>query len=140
MASSLRFPWVSFRSPRTLLRSRTVTTTATSLQCPLVDCQQRRAKLKQIKENMLRLHRAAGHTSFENLARLLQRRGCPEWAVELAKGLTCDDCSEVRRQAGPPAASAEPPPSLWEVLGMDVFEIEYKKDGRKHEGEGAVDD
>ncbi|CAE7726305.1 GIP, partial [Symbiodinium sp. CCMP2592] len=59
------------------------------------------AKLKQIKDSMLRLHR----------------------------GLTCDGCSEVRRQAGPPAASAEPPPSLWEVLGMDVFEVEYKKDG-----------
>ena len=84
-------------------------------------------KLKEIQENMLRLHRAAGHTSFENLARLLQRRGCPDWAVQVARGLQCDDCTEVRRQAGPPAASAEPPPCLWEVLGMDVMEVEYKK-------------
>ncbi|CAE7194809.1 GIP [Symbiodinium natans] len=89
------------------------------------------AKLKQVKENMLRLHRAAGHTSFENLARLLQRRGCPEWAVKMARELTCVDCAEVRHQHGPPAASAEPPPALWETLGMDVFEYEYKRNGTR---------
>ena len=88
------------------------------------------ARLRQVKENMMRLHRAAGHTSFENLARLLQRRGSPEWAVELARSLSCDDCAEVRRQTGPPLASAEQPPSLWEILGMDVFEYEYKLEGK----------
>ena len=88
------------------------------------------ARLRQVKDNMMRLHRAAGHTSFENLAQLLQRRGSPDWAVALARSLTCDDCSEVRRKIGAPPATAEPPPALWETLGLDVFETEYTdKDG-----------
>ena len=88
------------------------------------------ARLRQVKDNTMRLRRAAGHTSFENLAQLLQRRGSPDWAVALARSLTCDDCSEVKRKIGALPASAEPPPALWETLGLHVFEIEYvDKDG-----------
>ena len=64
------------------------------------------AKLRHVKDYMMRLRRAAGHTSFENLAQLLQRRGSPDFAlIELARSLTCKDCAEVKRKIGAPPAS-----------------------------------
>ena len=73
-------------------------------------------RLQQVKDMMLRVHKASGHTSMENLSRLLLRRGAPEWAVSLAKELSCPDCAEAKRKIGPPQASLEEPAGLWEVL------------------------
>ncbi|CAE7817945.1 RE1 [Symbiodinium sp. CCMP2592] len=84
-------------------------------------------KLSEITDMMLRIHRASGHTSMENLAKLLQRRGAPGWAVEMARSLECCDCQEAQRIKGPPPSSLEDPPGLWEVLHMDVFEVDYKE-------------
>eukprot|EP00439_Symbiodinium_sp_Y106_P048762 s3212_g6.t1 len=85
-------------------------------------------RLQQIKEMMIRVHKASGHTSMESLSRLLLRRGAPEWAVSLAKTLSCPDCAEARRKTGPPHASVDEPAALWEVLGLDVFEYEHVVD------------
>ena len=41
-------------------------------------------RLEAIKQMMLRVHRAAGHPGFSNLQRLLEARGSPRWAIELA--------------------------------------------------------
>ena len=82
-------------------------------------------RLQQVKEMMLRVHRASGHSSLDNLARLLLRRGAPEWAVSLARTLSCAECEESKRKVGPPQASLEEPAALWEVLGLDVFEVEH---------------
>ena len=65
-----------------------------------------------MKEMMLRVHKASGHTSMENLSRLLLRRGAPEWAVSLARELSCPDCVEARRKTGPPDVSLEEPAGL----------------------------
>ena len=82
-------------------------------------------RLQQVKDMMLRVHKASGHTSMENLSRLLLRRGAPEWAVSMAKELSCPDCAEAKRKVGPPQASLDEPAGLWEVLGLDVFEYEH---------------
>ena len=84
-------------------------------------------RLAQVKDLMMRIHRASGHSSFSNLAKMLERRGSPPWAVDLANSLTCSECLEARRPTGAPTASLDEPASLWEVLGMDVFEWEYRQ-------------
>lgn len=45
-------------------------------------------KLEGIRQTMLRIHRASGHTSMSNLEKLLKARGAPKWATEMAK--TCN--------------------------------------------------
>ncbi|CAE7836823.1 GIP [Symbiodinium sp. CCMP2592] len=87
-------------------------------------------RLAMVRDLMMRIHRASGHASFSNLAKLLERRGSPKWAVEMAAEMTCPDCAETRRPPGAPVASADEPASLWEVLGADVFEYEFVKDGK----------
>ena len=87
-------------------------------------------RLQQIKEMMIRVHKASGHTSMESLSRLLLRRGAPEWAASLAKTLSCPDCAEAKRKTGPPHASVDEPAALWEVLGLDVFEYEHVVDSQ----------
>ena len=74
---------------------------------------------------MMRLHRALGHTSFTNLAKLLQRRGAPAWAVTMARGLQCPACIESSKPLPSPPASTSPP-GLYEIVGTDVFEYTYK--------------
>ena len=88
-------------------------------------------KLEEVKSALLRMHRAAGHTSFESLARLLEKRKAARWASELARELRCADCEESRRISPAPPASTEDPPALWEVLGMDVFEHEFSQNGSR---------
>ena len=88
-------------------------------------------KLEEVKSQLMRMHRAAGHTSFEALARLLQKRNAAEWACDLARELRCPDCEESRRITPAPPASTESPPTLWEYLGMDVFEYEFERDGSR---------
>ncbi|CAE7034155.1 unnamed protein product [Symbiodinium sp. CCMP2592] len=63
-------------------------------------------KLEEIKQMVLRLHRSSGHSSFVRIAKLLERRGAPSWAIELTKSMG--------------------PPLLWEICGTDVFEYAFK--------------
>ena len=90
-------------------------------------------KLDEVKAQMMRMHRAAGHSSFESLARLLEKRQAAK-SVELARELRCSDCEESRRITPAPPASTEEPPQLWEYLGMDVFEHEFEEDGSQRKG------
>ena len=90
-------------------------------------------KLDEAKAQMMRMHRAAGHSSFESLARLLEKRQAAK-SVELARELRCSDCEESRRITPAPPASTEEPPQLWEYLGMDVFEHEFEEDGSQRKG------
>ena len=62
-------------------------------------------RLEQIKQQMLRVHRASGHTSFQNLQRFLRPRGAPDWAVTLSGSLQCKECQEARRPRPHPPAS-----------------------------------
>lgn len=44
-------------------------------------------KKESIKQLMLRVHRACGHSGKSSLARLLKARQAPGWALELASKL-----------------------------------------------------
>ena len=54
------------------------------------------------------------------------QRGAASWTVDLARSLTCPDCLESSRISPAPPASGDPPPALWERLGMDIFEYEFR--------------
>ena len=82
-------------------------------------------RLEAIKQMMLRVHRASGHSGFSNLQKLLEARGSPKWAVELAGTLTCPECQEAAKPALKPPAGTEDGPALFEMLGTDVFEFEH---------------
>ena len=84
-------------------------------------------KLEQIKQQMLRVHRASGHASFQNLQRLLRARGAPDWAVTLAGSLQCKECQESKLPRPPPPASAGEEPRLFEILGTDVFDYVHEE-------------
>ena len=81
-------------------------------------------QLDNIRQMMLRIHRASGHSSFGNLKKLLQMRGAPDWAVELASKMECPDCIESRLPKPRPPASTGELPALMEQIGADAFEYE----------------
>lgn len=81
-------------------------------------------QLDNIRQMMLRIHRASGHSSFGNLKKLLQMRGAPDWAVELASKMECPDCVESRLPKPKPPASTGEMPALMEQIGTDAFEYE----------------
>ena len=85
-------------------------------------------KLESIKQTMLRIHRASGHSSMANLQKMLRMRKAPEWAVALAGELQCPACVEAKKPKPPPTASLEDMPGLFEQVGTDVFELEFQDD------------
>ena len=91
-------------------------------------------KLEAIKQMMLRVHRASGHSGFSNLQRLLEARGSPKWAVELAGTLQCPECKEAAKPKLVPPASTGEEPGLFEIVGVDAFEYEDEKGSKKRHG------
>ena len=81
-------------------------------------------KLEAVKQMMLRVHRASGHSGMSNLVQLLKARGAPPWALELASRLRCPECEEAAKPLPRPPASLGETPGMFEVLGTDVFEFE----------------
>ena len=81
-------------------------------------------RLEAIRQSMLRIHRASGHTSMQNLEKMLRARQAPTWVLDLARNLQCPDCVEARKPRPPPPSSLESSPGLFEQLGTDVFEVE----------------
>ena len=88
--------------------------------------------LENIKSQMLRVHKASGHTSFANLQRLLRARQAPPWAVALAGQMKCPDCAEAKLPASAPVASLHETPGLFEIIGSDVFEFEHESKKYKY--------
>ena len=91
-------------------------------------------KLEAVKQMMLRVHRASGHSGFSNLQRLLEARGSPRWAIELAGTLVCPECQESALPRPRPPASLEEEPKMFEVVGTDIFEYEDETDKKKYKG------
>ena len=91
-------------------------------------------RLEAVKQMMMRVHRAAGHTGMSNLQRLLEARGSPRWAIELAGTLVCPECQEASRPGLKPPASTQEEHGLFEVLGTDIFEYEDDRNKKKYKG------
>ena len=81
-------------------------------------------KLEEIKQTMLRVHRAAGHTGMSSLVQLLRAKCAPGWALEIAQNLRCPECVEASKPRPHPPASTGEEPKVFEYLGTDVFEFE----------------
>ena len=73
-----------------------------------------------------RFHRAAGHPTSKNLARMLQDAGVEKWKVKEALSFKCPYCEEARLGGTSskqiPPASLRPLPRAWEQVGLDIGE------------------
>ena len=83
-------------------------------------------EVKKWKVKLVRFHKAAGHPSARNLARMLADAQVDKWKVRLALQFKCDTCEELRpggqsSKQIPPAAMKELP-EAWEHVGVDVGE------------------
>eukprot|EP00913_Durusdinium_trenchii_P034780 g32534.t2 len=55
-------------------------------------------------------------------------RKAPDWAVELSKEIKCPDCEEAKKPRPAPPSSTKDLPGLFEMVGTDVFEVEFHDD------------
>ena len=78
------------------------------------------------KVKLMKLHKAAGHPTSRNMARMLSDAQAPRWKVRMALSFSCPVCQEVRPGGSSsgqvPPGSMRPMPTAWEHLGMDVGE------------------
>ena len=76
--------------------------------------------------HLMKYHRAAGHPSNYNLARILRDAGRAFWQVRAAMDLKCDECAALKLGGSSsgkvPPASMRPMPRAWECVGMDCTE------------------
>lgn len=80
------------------------------------------------KVQLVRFHRAAGHPTSRNMARMLADAQLPRWKIQECLSYKCPVCEEVKpggissKQISP--ASVHELPEPWEHLGIDVAEWE----------------
>ena len=87
------------------------------------------AQERQMWEAKLaRLHRAGGHPTSRNMARMLRDAQLPRWKIQMALDYKCSACEESRLGSQSskqvPPASTRPLPLAWEQVTMDVSEWE----------------
>ncbi|CAE7581414.1 Smyd3, partial [Symbiodinium sp. CCMP2456] len=80
-----------------------------------------------------KFHRAAGHPSNRNLARIIKDAGHPEWKIEVARQFSCPTCQSVKpggTSSGKiPPASTHAQYGAWEAVAVDSGE--WVPPGRK---------
>ena len=73
-----------------------------------------------------RFHKAAGHPTNRNLARIIKDAGHPEWKVEAAKRFYCPSCESLRpggvSSGQVPPASTHSQFQAWEAVAVDSAE------------------
>ena len=81
------------------------------------------AEVERIRALLHKVHRAAGHPSNANLARLIAERGYPNWVIQEARKLECPACVEAKqgeRHKIPVNLDTRVGP--WDCVGLDAFE------------------
>ena len=80
-----------------------------------------------------KFHRAAGHPSNRNLARIIKDAGHPEWKIEIAQRFSCPTCKSLKpggTSSGKiPPASTHTQYGAWEAVAVDSGE--WVPPGRK---------
>ena len=78
------------------------------------------------RAQVARFHRAAGHPTNRNLAKIIKDAGHPEWKVQVALNHDCPTCQSLRPGG---TSSGQIPPAAthsmykaWEAVGADVGE------------------
>ena len=73
-----------------------------------------------------KLHKAAGHPTSRNMARMLSDAQVAKWKIKMALEYQCPTCKELlpggESSGQVPPGSLRPLPQAWEHLGMDVGE------------------
>ena len=89
-------------------------------------------KREQARSMLHKLHRAAGHPTNKNLARLCKDRRLPPWVIEEARNLKCQSCTESLR-----GSQKIIPRSLgdcarpWQFVAMDAFDLSFPAQRQK---------
>ena len=83
-------------------------------------------EIDQWETQLLRFHKASGHPSNRNLARILKEAGKPAWQVDQAMQLRCSACESIKpggsSSGNVPPAATSPLPRAWSTVLMDVGE------------------
>ena len=78
------------------------------------------------KAKLMRFHRAAGHPTARNLARMLHDAQVDKWKVKMALSFKCPTCEELKPGGSSskqiPPSSVRALPEAWQHLGVDVGE------------------
>ncbi|CAK9022651.1 unnamed protein product [Durusdinium trenchii] len=81
---------------------------------------------KQWMARVAHFHKAAGHPTNKNLAKLIKNAGQPAWKSELALEHKCPACEAIRpggtSSKNIPPASTHSMWSAWQAVGMDTAE------------------
>ena len=83
-------------------------------------------ELQQWEAQVAKFHKAAGHPTNRNLARIVKDAGHPQWKIEVALRHQCPACASLK--AGGTSSAQVPPASThamyaaWEAVGVDSGE------------------
>ena len=83
-------------------------------------------ELKKWKARLAHFHKAAGHPTARNLARLVREAGGPLWKIQAALEHTCETCKALKpggtSSGQVPPAATHALPRAWECIGLDTSE------------------
>ena len=83
-------------------------------------------ELKKWKARLAHFHKAAGHPTARNLARLVREAGGPLWKIQVALEHTCETCKALKpggtSSGQVPPAATHALPRAWECIGLDTSE------------------
>ena len=81
---------------------------------------------QQWEAKIAKFHRAAGHPTNKNLARIVKDGGHPEWKVQVALNHRCPGCESLKQGGSSsgqvPPASTIPMYQAWEAITADAAE------------------
>ena len=85
------------------------------------------------RSGQLKFHKAAGHPTNRNLARIVHDAGHPQWKVDVASEFECPTCQSLKsggtRSGRIPPASTHAQYAPWEAVAIDA--AEWVPPGRK---------
>ena len=88
--------------------------------------------LERARSMLHKLHRAAGHPTNRNLAKLCRDRKLPNWIVREASQLKCQACKDTERGEHKILHRTLGDRALpWQMIAMDAFELHFPLKGVK---------
>lgn len=83
-------------------------------------------ELKKWQAKIAAYHKAAGHPTNRNLARLVKNAGQPQWKIDEVMNYKCPACESIKpggtSSGSIPPASTAPMFKAWQAVGMDTSE------------------
>ncbi|CAE7241764.1 Smyd3 [Symbiodinium sp. CCMP2592] len=83
-------------------------------------------EVDQWQAKVAKLHKAGGHPTNRNLARIVSEAGHPQWKIQIARDYQCPTCSSLRPGGTSskqiPPASTHKQYAAWEAVAVDAGE------------------